>query len=215
MANYIFDYDGTLHETIRVYEPAFRKAYEYLARNNLMEPRTVTTEEIASYLGFSAKDMWDSFAPEISEEDKLHCSSLIGDEIINQIKEGNARLYSNAIDTLKALKAKGNTLIFLSNCKEQYMNENRNYFGLDRFFDDYYCCEKYDYAPKYEIFSTIKEKHSGEFIVIGDRFHDMEIAQKHNLKSVGCLYGYGSPEELECASVRIDDISQILSAEVE
>ena len=30
MKGVIFDYDGTLHESIRIYAPAFHKAYEYL-----------------------------------------------------------------------------------------------------------------------------------------------------------------------------------------
>ena len=30
--NIIFDYDGTLHNSIKIYGPAFRKAYEYLIK---------------------------------------------------------------------------------------------------------------------------------------------------------------------------------------
>ena len=30
MKGVIFDYDGTLHESIRIYAPAFHRAYEYL-----------------------------------------------------------------------------------------------------------------------------------------------------------------------------------------
>ena len=29
----IFDYDGTLHNSIKIYKPAFLKAYDYLISN--------------------------------------------------------------------------------------------------------------------------------------------------------------------------------------
>ena len=30
----IFDYDGTIHNTLGIYEPAFREAYQWLAEQN-------------------------------------------------------------------------------------------------------------------------------------------------------------------------------------
>ena len=44
----------------------------------------------------------------------------------------------------------------------------------------------------------------------GDRFQDMEIAKKHHLLSVGCIYGYGEPHELEDADFRISDIRELV-----
>lgn len=47
----------------------------------------------------------------------------------------------------------------------------------------------------------IKRHFEGDFLVIGDRFHDMEVARVHHLKAIGCGYGYGSEEEFSGASV--------------
>ena len=33
----IFDYDGTIHNTLGIYEPAFREAYQWLAEQNVVE----------------------------------------------------------------------------------------------------------------------------------------------------------------------------------
>ena len=49
----LFDYDGTLHETMRIYGPAFRMACEDLAARGLIEPRHDSDAEIAAWLGFS------------------------------------------------------------------------------------------------------------------------------------------------------------------
>ena len=35
--NIIFDYDGTLHETLYIYKPAFLKAYDWLVKNGYAE----------------------------------------------------------------------------------------------------------------------------------------------------------------------------------
>ena len=43
-------------------------------------------------------------------------------------------------------------------------------------------------------------------------FHDIETAVKNNLKSVGCAYGYGNPDELKNADIIINDISELPEA---
>jgi len=207
--NIIFDYDGTLHNSIKIYGPAFRQAYKYLVEKGFAEERSWKDEEISKWLGFSSKDMWNSFIPELAEEEKHKCSNIIGALMLKCIKENKAELYSGALETLEYLRKKGFNLIFLSNCKVQYMNEHRRVFKLDNYFNYFYCTEEFDFLPKYEIVNSIKEKHQGDFIVIGDRYQDIEIAKVYNLYSIGCEYGYGSKEELEEAEVIITDISEL------
>ena len=63
----IFDYDGTIHDTLRIYEPAFRKTYKWLVDQNLAEERIIESSEIASWLGLNSKEMWDEFLPELAQ----------------------------------------------------------------------------------------------------------------------------------------------------
>lgn len=117
------------------------------------------------------------------------------------INSGQARLYPGVLKMLDELKANGHTLVFLSNCKHSYMAAHCKYFALDKYFSAFYCTEDFSWMPKHEIFDVIQNKFYKEFIIIGDRFQDMEIAQKHGLRSIGCIYGYGSAEELSGANV--------------
>ena len=55
-------------------------------------------------------------------------------------------------------------------------------------------------------------QHPGQYIVIGDRFHDIETAVKNGLHSIGCAYGYGSAEELSDADITVNDIAGIPKA---
>jgi phosphoglycolate phosphatase len=211
MKNIIFDYDGTLHNSIKIYAPAFRYAYESLVRLGYAAKREWNEEEISMWLGFNSKDMWNLFMPALSMDIKNMCSDLIGTAMIDYINEGKAELYPHSLDVLQTLKDAGNTLIFLSNCKESYMDAHNKTFKLCNYFDDFYCTENYGFKPKYEIFNFIKEKYVEDFIIIGDRYQDIEVAVKHNLYSIGCIYGYGSKEELKMASTIVNNVTQIIN----
>lgn len=206
----IFDYDGTLHNSIKIYKPAFMKAYDYLVANGYANKREFEEEEISRFLGLSATDMWNTFMPNLPKNEKEKCSSIIGESMIEYIDKGKAKLYDGTIETLNKLNEYGYKLIFLSNCKSSYMNKHIERFNLDKYFIDFYCSEDFDFIPKYEIFRLIKGKYQGEFIVVGDRFVDMELAKKHNLFSIGCGYGYGNNDELKDADYIIDNINEII-----
>lgn len=213
MTNLIFDYDGTIHNCMKIYKPSFMKACEYLEENGKIEKKSYTDEQISYWLGFSGDDMWRMFQPSLEQEWREKGRKIIGQEMAEHLDNGDASLFDGAENVLAELKSKGYTLIFLSNCREVYQQKHTKNFGLDRFFDYFYCAETYDFIPKYEIFRRfIKNSHEGDFIVIGDRFHDIETAVKNNLKSVGCAYGYGNPEELKNADIIINDISELPQA---
>lgn len=212
MTNLLFDYDGTLHDTLRIYAPAFRKAQRYLVDKGLAEVREWRNEETGVWLGWSSRDMWNSFRPDLPEAEKETCSRIIGEEMLSAIKEGRAQLYDGALDTLRQLKKDGYRLLFLSNCKKIYMDENVRQFSLAQFFSAFYCAEQYDFAPKHDIFRDIAKSYDGGYVVIGDRHADSRIAQVHGLPFIGCRYGYGTPEELCGATCLVDTPYEIVTA---
>jgi len=84
-----------------------------------------------------------------------------------------------------------------------------DHFHLDDYFSAFYCAEDFGFQAKHEIFGRIQKDIAGDFIVIGDRFHDMEIAQKHGLKAIGCGYGYGQAHELISADFIASSVDEI------
>lgn len=215
MATLIFDYDGTLHETLRIYAPAFRKTYDWLTNRGLAPRREVPDEEIAGWLGYPAKEMWASFLPGLPQTTQNLCSAMVGAEMIRLIEAGRARLYPGAAQVLRTLTEQGHTLVFLSNCKASYLAAHRRAFPLDHFFSSFYCTETFDWARKSDVFPHFWNWYEGDYLVIGDRFHDMEIARDHDLKSIGCAYGYGQPEELTPADRVVSDVTQLPDAVAE
>lgn len=207
--NLIFDYDGTLHNCLKIYAPSFRKAFAWLTDNGYAEAKSYTGEEIGYWLGFNSADMWSMFQPQLAPEIRDTARRIIGDEMNGHIRNGDAELFEGAEETLIKLRNDGYSLIFLSNCRRRYMETHCAAFGLERYFDYFYCCEDFGFIPKYEIFRKVRPNFSDDFIVIGDRFHDIETATKNGLHSIGCLYGYGSAEELSAADILVNDVREI------
>lgn len=204
-----FDYDGTIHESIKIYAPAFRKAYEYLVENQYIEERQWSEKEISYWLGFSSKDMWKQFMPGLDEGIRDRASEIIGKEMLQQLSRGKAILYDGAMDVLKYLKDKGYKLVFISNCGIYYKEMARKSFNLDEYFEEMVCSEEYSYIPKYEILSKIKDNFNEDMVIIGDRIQDIEAGIKNNIVTIGCKYGYGNDKELAKADYIIESIIDI------
>lgn len=60
-----FDYDGTLHNSIKIYGPAFRKTYTYLVEQGFVDQRDWSDREISYWLGFNPQEMWKTLMPSL------------------------------------------------------------------------------------------------------------------------------------------------------
>lgn len=206
-----FDFDGTLHKSIKIYSPAFRKSYDFLVENKKAKPREWKDEEISRWLGYTKNEMWDDFMKDLDDNFKNSAGAIIGKEMQDQMLSGNGCLYDNTKEVLHELKKRGFKLVFLSNCSIRYMEAAIAAFNLDYYFDDMVCSEMYDFIPKHEVLKLIKEKYPLNQVIVGDRFHDVEAGIKNGIYSVYCEYGYGEEKEGERASAKIRDITEILT----
>ena len=214
MSTIILDYDGTLHNSIKIYAPAFRLAYDFLVQEGYAGRKAFCDEEIAVWLGYNSVDMWNAFFPTLPADVKQTCSRMIGERMVELTLQGHAQWYPGSEETLWELKRRGHVLVFLSNCKRSYMETHMHIFSMERFFSGFYCTEDFGFAPKYDIFREIRKHFQGPYIVVGDRFQDMEIAEKYGLYSIGCAYGFGVEQELQNASVVIQSVKEMCELEI-
>lgn len=212
MTELIFDYDGTLHNSMLTYAPAFRDTIRWLSDEGHIAYREYTDSEISYWLGFNSTDMWSNFQPGLDPEIRERARVRLGEDMAERVERGEGALYPHTEEVLTQLRSEGYGLIFLSNCRIHYLERHRRVFRLDRFFDSFYCCEEFGFIPKYEILRRIAPQHSSSLIAVGDRFHDIDMAVKNGLPSIGCSYGYGTPEELSAADIIVSDIRQIPDA---
>lgn len=207
-----FDFDGTLHDSMAIYGPAFRKAYAWLVSEGHMPVREFSDEWISQWLGWTTEAMWTAFAPDLSEVVWRKAAEIVGNEMDSLTEQGKARLFEGVPEMLAALCESGYELAFLSNCRTHYCEVHRKMFGLDAWFDAYYCAEDFGDMPKWQIYQQVADRHAYPQAMVGDRFHDLEVAEKANIPFVGCEYGFGEPEEINRADALVSSVGQIPEA---
>jgi phosphoglycolate phosphatase len=211
VATIIFDFDGTLHDSMYIYREALNRGYRWLVEQGQARPRNLTEQDMAGNIGLTPREAWERMAPEIPWSVSQHAAARVGATMDELIDDGTARLFPGVPEMLRQVKDAGHTLVFLSNCRNAYRDAVRRAFGFDRFFDAYYTSEQFGGVPKEQIFETIRRDFAGPYVVVGDRDKDLAVALVHGLPSVGCLYGYGSREELAGATFLAEHPSDIPS----
>mgnify|MGYP001183567667 FL=1 len=205
-----FDFDGTLHNTIKIYGQSLRKGYEFLVENKAVEDRHISDEEAKSWLGYNVNDMWDDFLPQVDEDLKDQAKRIVGENLNKLLVEGHGELYPHAKYVLETLDKRGYKMIYLSNCKNVYKKSVMKAFGIEKYFDETICSESFNWMLKEDIVGQIRSDYPEEQIFVGDRFHDMEAGKANGLKTVFCSYGFGSYKEGKDATVAISDIIELL-----
>ncbi len=114
------------------------------------------------------------------------------------------KVYAGVPLLLQKLKAQGKTLIIATSKPEPFAIKIAEHFRLAEYFDliagsnlDNTRCKKaqvIDYAL--ETLGITDRSHA---VMIGDREHDIIGAKETGLRSIGVLYGYAAPGELENA----------------
>ena len=156
MPNLLFDYDGTLHDSMKIYAPSVQLAWDNLAAKGLTEPRTLSEEELRPCIGMTPDEMWGYFAMNIGEEEKRECTKLVGDNMLELVRRGEAKLYDGVPEALAELRRRGFHLVLLSNCPVSYLEAHTEQFHLEQYFEGLYCAEEFGYRPKYEIFERLR-----------------------------------------------------------
>ncbi|MCQ2507365.1 MAG: HAD hydrolase-like protein [Dorea sp.] len=208
----IFDYDGTIHNTIQIYEQAFRSAHRLLVEEGVVKDEYISTKRIAGWLGLNAKDMWNDFQPDMEEKYKELSSQRVGEGMVSFVKDHKAVWYPGAAEVLDRLKEEGYPMVILSNCKVAYREAHWQEFQMERWFERFYDCQSFDFQPKTEIVKTVMKDYPGSYLVIGDRKNDLLCGKSIGAPFIGCLYGFCEEGELVEADLLIRDISELVDA---
>lgn len=206
---FIFDYDGTCYETLGIYGEAVRKAEKWANGLGFCAAHSSEDRFLRKYLGVNAGDMWKEFMPDAPEDVRRQGFLIVQEGMLEGIRLNRGGLYEGIPGLLEKLKAAGHVLLILSNCTIKYRDAHWKAYGLDRWFSKFYCSEAFGGIPKEEIFKTVSEEYPGEYLMIGDRYSDMNVGFLHGFGTVACDYGYGSPEELDGADYHVNSIEEL------
>ncbi len=208
----IFDLDGTLHCTEKALVPAIQMAMEDLGY------KPAAPEAINALYG---------------EPLEVFCRELLkcNDEICLQFRNGIRRyqkitlprrgeLYPGTCKMLSDLAEMGFSLAVCSNAGLSYIELVTGSLGIADMFS---LLEGRDgQSSKTSRVERIMSVTGSSFtVMVGDRYHDIEAAAANSIPSIGCLYGYGNPSEMQkadytaCNPAEIVDIIRMLTEELQ
>lgn len=205
----IFDFDGTLHNTIKIYYPAFSEGVKILREHGFAKDFELSEENVSKFLGEKPNFAYDLLAKDADEKLKKDVMTLVGKKMDENIASGIGELYKGTVKVLEELY-QNYDLYILSNCRESYLENALDVYKIKKYFKNYYAAETFDYIPKDEIIKKERKNLREEIIFIGDRHHDMEAARKNNLKCIFCSYGFGDESEGKDANCKISSIEELL-----
>ena len=208
----IFDLDGTLHHTEKALVPAIQMAMKDLG----YQPAAPAC--INALYG---------------EPLEVFCRQLLkcSDEICLQFSNGirrhqkitlpeKGKLYPGTRKMLSDLKDMGFSLAVCSNAGLSYIELVTGSLGIADMFS---LLEGRDgqASKTSRVRSIISSTASSFTVMVGDRYHDIKAAAENSIPSIGCLYGYGKPSEMQkadytaCSPAEIVDIIRNLLTELQ
>lgn len=192
----LFDLDGTLTDSA----PGITRSTAYALRQFGIEA------EPESLLGFIGPPLDESFR-HFYGFDEAQAREAIRQYRVYYTDRGWAEnaVYGGIEPLLRALRARGKTLLVATSKPEVFAVKILKHFRLDGYFDA--ICgaplapseqeggRKVDVIRKALASGAVR----GSAVMVGDRRHDVEGAHEAGLPAVGVLYGYGDRQELETA----------------
>lgn len=189
----LFDLDGTLSDP----KVGITKSVQYaLQKMNIVEP---DIDKLECFIG---PPLQVSFAEYYDFDEKNTQKAIeLYRERFKEMGMFENELYSNIALLLKSLKEQQFTLVVATSKPTVFAEQILKYFNIDQYFE-LIVGSNLDgtRASKTEIIQYILDKYQehklSDFIMIGDRKHDIIGANNTGINSIGVTYGYGSFEEL-------------------
>jgi phosphoglycolate phosphatase len=168
-------------------------------------------DRILSGIGKVTQRFYQDLLPESNKSLAPMLQSMSSKNEVLLLRQGKGRLYPGTKKVLGQLKGWEYRLGLMSNSGPKYFKEVIQTFGLSPFFDQSLCAGEREGFSKKDLVRKISDLLEVEMaIVVGDRREDIMGAKENGIKSIGCLYGYGSREELEEADWKIERIGDLI-----
>lgn len=189
----LFDLDGTLSDP----KVGITKSVQYaLEKMNIVEP---DVDKLECFIG---PPLQSSFYEHYNfDEEKTDKAIEYYRERFKEKGMFENELYSNIPSLLRMLKEHQFTLVVATSKPTVFFEKILDYFSIDHFFD-LVVGSNLDgtRTSKTEIIRYILDKYKeyelDDFIMIGDRKHDIIGGINTGIDSIGVTYGYGSFDEL-------------------
>lgn len=196
MYKYVFfDLDGTLTQS------EFGIINSVIYALNKMGVEVGDRELVKRFIGPPLLVSFKEFY-KMSDEDAEKAASLYR-ECYNAGEIFNAPLFDGIEELLKKLTEAGIKLYVVTSKPEVFAKRILEHYGIKQFFEKVIgpdLSEKDSSKAKMvkmAINDTSDAPEISEYVMVGDRFYDIEGAKANGIDSIAVLYGYGNRDEFE------------------
>ena len=207
----IFDMDGTIVLSRDVAIQSVRRGAMEMFEELGIAASPPDEERILEGIGKPSPEYFAALFPELEPSVRERIQQRIYELEAEILAQGGGEFAPGAPDALVQLRHKGLKLGLASNCGVRYFESNIRAFRLGEYFDAMLCSGMRGYPEKSVILKELLHTlGAGRAMMVGDRRYDIEAAIQCDMFPVGCVYGYGTKEELEGASVIIANLNELI-----
>ncbi len=206
----IFDNDGTLLNSLVFAYSAFIAGWNELDAKYNFGCKTPSKAQYRLLIGLPWFEFYTSILPEKFQHlyDEIHERISIFE--LQALRDGKGKLYDGIAEVLVVLRKRGYKIILVSNASNPYFDACVEMLHYNDYFDACYCVGE-TRLKKYELVKKAMQKFNlTKGVMIGDKITDIEAGIKNELLTIGCAYGYGTPDEIANADYIIHNPSELL-----
>lgn len=188
----IFDWDGTLADSIYVITECILKAFADMGIGGINE------EKAKSIIGLSLTEAVKVLMPENSDEER---ETLLGNykkHFLNTASQG-LPLFEGVSESLKKLRESGMKIAVATGKSRAGLERDFAYSGAQVFLDTSRTVDECKAKPDPHMILDIMSELgvvAEETLMVGDTSYDLEMAARAGVKSIASLYGAHEKEKL-------------------
>ena len=197
-----FDLDGTLTQT----EFGIINSINYAL--DKMGIQVTDRESVKRFIGPPLTAAFEDFY-DMNDEDAAKATKIYR-EYYNAGEMYNAPLYDGVEKVLADLYEKGVKMYIVTSKPKVFAEKIADHFDVLKYFEKVVGPElsEKSYSKAFLVKTAMEdcgeipsseEERLKDYVMVGDRFYDIEGAVANSISSIGVLYGYGEREELEKA----------------
>jgi HAD superfamily hydrolase (TIGR01549 family) len=208
----VLDLDGTLYSSRVTTLGAVERAVTDLNARHGLGLRQPAEAEVLHGVGCTRGEFAERVFPTLPRRYHDEIDALVWHWERTLIEEGRGSLFPGARDALAAMRNDGARLAVATNAGRPYMDTILDRFGIRGFFEECRCAGDGGVRDKGELIAAVVGSLGADArrsVMVGDRGSDVAGARKAGTFSVGCLWGFGSRDELSAADALVERFDQV------
>ncbi len=205
MAVVLFDIDGTLIDSTDQMTEAI-----HLAMDDMPHLTKPSKASVQSSYGLAGNAFWRKAIPDASEEDIREIRQKRHHHLEQTMQDQDV-LFAGIRKMLEQLTTEGHIVSTASNCGVHYLNLVLDSQDIRSYFTSPKCLESVNGTQKADILAAHREEFGDvPYLMVGDRYSDVEAARLQRMPVAICRFGFGTEEEWSTADYQLDTPLDVL-----